>query len=93
MAKKLYQFYWECGRQGSLEGLFIADEQEVEKSIGQEVYFGEVLGKHSEVYGDLKEGDISEIEIPEDVVSILESKLGKTISGYNPLVYLEGEEF
>lgn len=28
----------------------------VESVIGNEVYFGEILGKHSEVYGTLEEG-------------------------------------
>lgn len=26
--KKLYSFYWDCGRMGNLEGLFIAEESE-----------------------------------------------------------------
>lgn len=93
MAKKLYNFYWDCGRQGSLEGLFIADEDKIKDSIGKEVYFGEVLGKHSEVSGTLDEIDLTEIDIPESVVLILEEKVGKNISGYNPLDYIEGEDW
>ena len=44
MAKKLYKFHWDCGRQGDLEGMFIADEQAVADAIGKEAQFGEALG-------------------------------------------------
>ncbi len=83
--KKLYQFYWDCGRAGSVEGLFIAEEDFVNKHIGNSVYFGEILGKHSEVEGTMDEDDLKIIDIPNNVVELLEEKLGKTISGYNPL--------
>lgn len=93
MAKKLYQFHWDCGRSGDLEGLFIAEEKDVKDAIGKEIAFGEVLGKHSWVDGTLDEIDLSEVNIPENVVLILEDKVGRTISGYNPLEYLEGEDW
>lgn len=38
--KNLYSFYWDCGRQGSLDGLFTATPEEVESIIGTDVYFG-----------------------------------------------------
>lgn len=38
---KLYSFYWDCGRMGNLDGLFVAEESTVESAIGKEVYFGE----------------------------------------------------
>lgn len=25
--KNLYQFYWDCGRMGSVEGLFVAEDE------------------------------------------------------------------
>lgn len=59
--KRLYKFYWDCGRQGDVEGLFFADEETVNKSIGSQVYFGEILGKHSEVYGTLEEDALDSI--------------------------------
>ena len=40
--KAIYEFCWDCGRQGSVEGSFIADTEEVAKHIGKEVYFGEI---------------------------------------------------
>ena len=90
--KKLYSFELDWGRMGSLDGLFIADESEVKDLMGKEVYFGEVLGKHSEVFDTMTEDMFEAIDIPEDVVNILENKLGSTLSGYNPLEYAEEEE-
>ena len=58
--KKLYSFYWDCGRMGNLQGLFIAEESEVQKILSKEVYFGEVLGKYSEIYGTV---DFEDIEV------------------------------
>jgi hypothetical protein len=33
--KYLWSFYWDCGRSGSLEGLFVATEKEIEEATGQ----------------------------------------------------------
>lgn len=90
--KKLYQFELDYGRSGYLEGLFIADDKDVKELIGKEVYFGEVLGKHSEVYDDMTPEMFTEVDVPQSVVKILEEKVGPTISGYNPFEYLEEEE-
>lgn len=90
--KKLYKFYWDCGRQGDVEGIFIADEKEIERAIGNEVYFGEILGKHSEIYGVLEDHDISELEVSETTIEELEKVLGRSIVGYNPLDYMEDFE-
>lgn len=86
--KYLWSFYWDYGRSGSLDGLFVATEEAVNEVIGQEAYFGEVLGKHSEVYGDLSEGDISKIDISPDAVEEVSRYLGTTWSGFNPLEYV-----
>lgn len=87
--KKLYKFYWDCGRQGEVEGLFIADEKEIQEAIGQEVNFGEILGKHSEVYGTIEQGEIEEIKVSETTIKEMEEIIGPTISGYNPLNYIQ----
>lgn len=86
--KKLYKFEWDCGRDGSVEGLFIEDTDLVKNSLGNQVRFGEILGKHSDIYGDLEEGDLTEIEIPQELLEILENKCSSNISGYNPLNYI-----
>lgn len=81
----LWRFYWDCGRQGEVEGIFKATKEEVDAAIGKEVYFGEILGKHSEVYGEIEEGEITlESDDPLTVMNAIES-------GYNPLNYLRYE--
>jgi len=87
--KKLYVFYWDCGRSGSVEGIFIAEEKDVKNAIGKNVYFGEILGKHSEVYGILEEKDFKKIKVSDITIKELEEVIGDTISGYNPLAYLD----
>lgn len=78
----LWRFYWDCGRQGEVEGIFKATKEEVDAAIGKEVYFGEILGKHSEVYGEIEDGEIVlESDDPIVVKNAIES-------GYNPLDYL-----
>lgn len=90
--KKLFKFYWDCGRSGSLEGLFFATQEQVDAVIDKDVYFGEALGKHSEVYGTIEAGDIEEVPLPEEAVAALLEHLGEDVSGYNPLNYLEDED-
>lgn len=89
MNKFLWKFNWDCGRQGEVEGLFVATEEEVNGIIGKEVYFGEILGKHSEVYGTIEDGEISKINLDCETVEKVTALLGKTWSGYNPIEYIE----
>lgn len=86
--KYLYKFHWDCRRSGNLEGLFVATEDEVNNAIGSEAYFGEVLGKHSEVYGTIDEGDIKKLDISPEAVEEVSKYLGSTWSGFNPLNYV-----
>ncbi len=88
--KKLYRYSCDFGRMGSLDGVFVADDTAIEKAIGKSLYFGEVLGKHSEVYCDFSKGDLDEITDDQDFIEKFE-KLD-CASGYNPLRYLEDEE-
>ena len=84
----LYEYYMDCGRTGEVEGLFVATEEEVKSAIGKEVYFGEILGKHSEVVGELEESEFNKVDIDSESVEKVALKLGRTWSGYNPLEYL-----
>ena len=86
----IYKFHWDCGRQGSVDGCFVANDSEVEKAIGKEVYFGEILGKHSEIYGTLEKGDIGLVTTDEQVVSLFEQF--ELSNRYNPLEYLRDED-
>lgn len=84
--KKVYRFFWDCGRMGCVEGLFAADEKDVATAIGNEVYFGEILGKHSEVYGTLEDKDLNVLSDSPEVVEFVEKHAS---IGYNPLDYLQ----
>lgn len=91
--KKLYKFEWEIKRGGEVEGLFIADDQTIKEALGKDVYFGEILGKHSEVYGTLDEEDLTVItDKPEHIAMLEEIFESSTLNGYNPLEYMGEEE-
>lgn len=87
--KGLYKLHIDCGRQGEVEGLFIADMEDMHLLVtsGTTVYFGEILGKHSEVYGELKEKDYTFVTNDKDVINLVESY--DLESGYNPFDYLD----
>lgn len=89
--RNLYSFFWDCGRMGSLDGLFVASPEEIAAAIGREAYFGEVLGKHSEISGTISESDITLVSDDQEKVEWLLEVTGNfpTISGFNPLEYVE----
>lgn len=87
--RRLWKFYWDCGRMGEVEGLFVASEEQVNSALGKHVYFGEILGKHSDVHGTLEEKDLTVIEVPESAIEAIVAVTGENISGYNPLEFLE----
>lgn len=74
---------------GCVESVFIAEESEVEHAIGQDAYFGEILGKHSDISFDLKANHFRVILIDQDAVLEIQKAVGDTLSGYNPLFYVE----
>lgn len=85
--KALYKMQIDCGRSGSLEGVFIADTLDVKYLVDNKIsiYFGEVLGKHSEVYGCVDKKEIKKITTDEIAIKVVE-KHGLE-SGYNPFEY------
>lgn len=86
----LAQFFWDCGRAGEVSGVFICTKQQIEDALGKEVYFGEILGKHSEVYGLLDERDIAILSDDSKVIEVLLGVFPDgEISGYNPLSYIQ----
>ncbi len=87
--KKLWKFRWDCRGMGEVEGLFVADDQQIEDAVGKRVYFGEILGKHSDVYGTLDYLDLTVLSIDQDFIGKCESIEGLLPQGYNPLDYLE----
>jgi len=69
--------------------LFVATDKEIEEAIGKYTYFGEVLGKHSEVYCNLTEDHIKKLDLDSETVAKVSVLLGSTWSGFNPLYYIK----
>lgn len=89
----LVAFDMHFGRMGSLDGLFVCTTEEFENIIGKEIYFGEVLGKHSEIYGTVTEENFKVVSDCQDKIDWLVKVIGGlNISGYNPVeIYKERE--
>lgn len=89
----MYKFNWTIPRMGKLEGLFIAEEEELKAIMGSDIYFGGVLGKHSNIYGPLEEDDIVEVTDNQNYINVARSlSKSDTLCGYNPLDYYEPED-
>jgi hypothetical protein len=80
----LYKFNYDS-IYGTLSGLFIAKKDYVKRLINEKtnVYFGEVLGKHSEIFGSINNNEI-EFVTDDSVVLEIVRKFNLEI-GYNPL--------
>lgn len=78
---------------GKISGLFISTEEEINKFLlDRTIYFGEVLGRHSEVSIDFKKDDFIPLRITKEVVQeIVDTSRNRTISGYNPFEYVDEE--
>ncbi len=87
--KYLWKFGWDCGRIGEVEGLFVTTQEEIEQNIGKRVYFGEILGKHSDIQGTLDMEDLEKMDLDSETVERVTKLLGETWSGYNPLDYID----
>lgn len=85
---KLYQFNKYIYREGDIEGIFIAEPKDINKLIGSFAYFGEALGKHSNVGCVIEQKDIKQLDVLDSTVDDLLKVIGTDISGYNPLNYL-----
>jgi hypothetical protein len=86
----IYKFYVDYGRHGDLSGVFVAEQEDVKNLIGKEIYFGEVLGKHSEVILKLKEEHLTEVTTDEKFIELFEKY--DLSNGYNPFDYYEENE-
>ena len=83
--KAIFKMDVDCGRMGSLEGVFIAEKEYVDVLLEEEigVYFGEVLGKHSEVYGKIQKGEINFVTSDPSAIKVVEEL--KLENGFDPL--------
>lgn len=83
----IYKLNVDCGRMGDLEGVFVADSEDVDNLIKSKigVYFGEVLGKHSEVCGAIEPGEITlASDDPTAVKIVVDLDLA---TGFDPFCY------
>ena len=85
----VYKVEIDCGRNGDLSGIFLAKASEVESIIGEEIYLGEVLGKHSDIVWYIEQKDVRLVSDDPNVVDVI-SKNNLT-SGINPFDYEIGE--
>lgn len=89
--KYLWQFEMNCGRMGVLNGIFSATQSEIDELYGKHIYFGEVLGKHSEIWIDnFNEKYLTRLTDDQSFIDTYDSLIGA--SGYNPLEYYEDED-
>ena len=84
----IFKLEFDCGRMGSLSGIFVANTEDVKKLVEskREIYFGEVLGKHSEVYGSINENELILVTDEPEALAIF--KKYKLHSGHNPFDYI-----
>lgn len=91
--RTLYRFKWEFGRMGTIEGLFISTPEVIEANLNAQVSLGEVLGKHSEVYGVLEMSDLEVVSTDQILIDRLAKACASdSICGYNPLDYIQPGE-
>lgn len=89
--KKLYRYNLYCGRMGSIDSVFVADDEEMKKALGKRIYFGEVLGKHSEIVDEeFSESSLEVLSEEQSVCDIIEEHIGST--GHCPLNYIDEDE-
>lgn len=90
--KILVGYSKDCGRMGWVEGLFICEETDLDKITNKTIYFGEILGKHSNVRIKFDREDFSIATDDQEFIQKLKDIIkSETISGYNPLNYCEEE--
>ncbi len=78
---------------GCLDGLFTCTQAELESLKGRFVYFGEVLGKHSDVYTEHSHENCQILPTKEgDIATVVRLFGVGNISGLNPLEYVEEDE-
>jgi len=87
----LYKFQVYYGSMGRVEALFVEDQDVVKNAVGRNVYFGEILGKHSEVYFNLEADHFKLLTDDQEFCKRFEEL--KLETGYNPFNYFpKGED-
>lgn len=85
----VFKYSENFARMGSLVGVFIAELDDVECADGQEVYLGEVLGKHSEVSASINSETVKLVSSDPAIVALVREH--GLESGVNPIASLGDE--
>lgn len=87
---KIYRFYEDCGRMGRLDGTFVSTDEKIKAMLGKTAYFGEALGKHSEISVELAESNFT--VLTDDQAFIDKAvEYGLLPNGFSPANYMEEE--
>jgi len=78
--KKVYRYNEYFGRMGRLESVFVATDEDVEelRECG-EIYLGEVLGKHSEIWALVNDSTLRELTADSVIVEFIDTELNGVI--------------
>ncbi len=89
--KALYKLHYDCGKQGTLDGTFVSEKENVADLINSEqrLNFGCVFGG-AEITGELTDDDVTLVTTDEKFIHQYEEF--DLVSGYNPFDYIEEEE-
>lgn len=71
------------GRMGRIESLFSCTKEEYDSLNERYVYFGEVLGKHSDISCELSENDFEIVSTDQKFIDQFDKHIGNV--GLNPL--------
>ena len=85
--KGVYRLYIDCGRMGSLEGIFWDTDVGIKDHVGKRFYAGEALGKHSDISGVFKEEMFT--LVTDDIVAVSAFIKYNFSSGWDPSSLLE----
>lgn len=88
--KHIYRFNLDCGRMGEITSILVSTPAQIEAIAGKHVNFGEVLGKHSEIYFDVSPTQFTAVTSDELAVEMFE-KFGLW-TGLDPFAYVDEEE-
>lgn len=88
---KLYAYDEDFGRMGNLSGVFVSTDEELLSKKGKIAYFGEVLGKHSDIYTDEWYENVRLLTDDQDFIKKA-IEYGLVNSGFTPLEYIDDFE-
>lgn len=88
----LARFLLDCGRMGSLNGMFVVEKARLEAAYGSMLCFSEVLGKHSYIEVTFAPEHITIVSGDQAFLAEIVEKVGMTLGGQNPLDYVQAPE-